>query len=338
MRGRRAALASALAAAAVAVGLPARAQSVPHMLVAVASAPVTALADTATNVVATCGSGTPLVGGGMLAARTDPADPTPPTVSLRGKGSYPSDATGAPAADGSADPAAWSATANFALESEVGDRITSLAMCTTRPLQNRVVVSASVNGPTAATAQARVTVTCPADTILLGGGAYGTPPGSRSLKPVGMYPSDAAGNALPDGALNPTSWSAIGMTGNAGGATHATTAYAICADAPPDLTTRIARLDAPGPVRPATSTTTTVGCGEDSLLGGGVLVDNPGGALQYGVHLKGSYPSDTTGIPAVAGTTDPAAWSAVVSSGGQIALNTTTHVFALCAVEALPPV
>ncbi|MEW6476773.1 MAG: hypothetical protein AB1679_31340 [Actinomycetota bacterium] len=334
MKGRRAAL--ALAAVAVAAGMPARAHSVPHMLVAVSSVPIPALSDPATSVLATCGSGTPLVGGGMLIDRADPTDPTLPTVGLRGKGSYPSDATGVPAGDGTADPAAWSATANFALESQVGNRLTSFALCTTRPLRSRVVVSATVNGPTAAAAQARVTVTCPPNTLLLGGGAYGTPPESRSLKPVGMYPSDAAGNVLADGTANPTSWTAIGMTGNAGGATHATTAYAVCAEAP-EVMTRIARLDGPGPVLPATSTTTTVGCGEDALLGGGVLVDNPRGALQYGVHLKGSYPSDSTGIPAVAGTADPAAWSARVSSGGQIALNTTTHVFALCAVERSVP-
>jgi hypothetical protein len=333
MKGKRAAL--ALVAVAVAVGMPARAQSVPHILVAVARAPITAQPDTATSAVATCGSGTPLVGGGMLAGRADPTDPTLPTVGLRGKGSYPSDATGAPAANGTADPTAWSATANYGQESEGGNQITSLALCTTRPLRNRIVVSASVNGPTAAVSQAQVTVTCPAGTVLLGGGANGTPPGSRSLKPVGMYPSDAAGNMLADGTANPMSWTAVGLTGNAAGSTHVTTAYAICAEAP-GLTTRIARLDAPGPQRPATATTTTVGCGGGgSLLGGGVLVDNPRGPLQFGVHLKGSYPSDPTGSPAVAGTADPAAWSAVVSSGGLIALNTTTHVFALCAVEGL---
>lgn len=336
MKRRRAAL--ALAAVVFTTGMPARAQTpVPRVLVAAASAPIPALADSATSVIATCGSGTPLVGGGILAGRTDPADPTVPTVGLRAKASYPSDVTGIPAADGTADPAAWSATANFAQESQPGNSITSFALCTTRAVENRVVVSGAVNGPTAAATVARVTVTCPPGTIVLGGGASGTPPESRSLKPVGMYPSDAAGNMLEEGAANPTSWTAVGLTGNAAGPAHTTTAFAVCAAAP-GLHTRVARLDAPGPQRPATSTTTTVGCGEDSLLGGGVLVDNPAGPLQFGVHLKGSYPSDAAGIPAVAGTADPVAWSAVVSSGGLIALNTTTHVFALCAVEGVTPV
>jgi hypothetical protein len=315
--------------------LPARAQAVPKLLVAVAGAPMTASPSTATTAVAHCGSGTPLIGGGMLAARADPADPVAPSPALRGKGSYPSDVNGAPVADATADPAAWAATANFGAEFEVGDQITSLALCTTRTFAQRVVVSGSVNAPIPAGAVGKVTVTCPPGTLVVGGGAQATPAASPALKPVGMYPSDAAGNMLPNGAANATSWTAVATTA-AGGFTHTTTAQAVCAAAD-GLATRVARVDAPGPQSARSSTTTTVDCGTDSLIGGGVLTDRSVGVLQQGVHLRGSYPSDLSGVPAVAGTADPAAWSAIVSSGGLASPNTVAHVFALCVVEPVPP-
>jgi hypothetical protein len=333
MKGRRAAL--ALAASALAVALPARAQSVPRLLVAVAHAPMIQSPSTASTAVAQCGSGTPLIGGGMLAAKADPANPVPPSPALRGKGSYPSDVNGLPVADGSVDPAVWSATANFGIESEAGDQITSLALCTTRTFDQRIVVSRSVNAPVPSGAVGRVTVTCPPGTMVVGGGAQATPPGAAALKPVGMYPSDAAGNMLPHGWADATSWTAVATTAM-GGFSHNTTAYAVCAAAV-GLATRVARVDAPGPQAARTSTTTTVDCGTDSLIGGGVLADRSVGSPQQGVHLRGSYPSDLTGVPAVAGTADPAAWSAIVSSGGQASPNTFTHVFALCVVEGAPP-
>ncbi|MGH9011971.1 MAG: hypothetical protein ACRDYF_19305 [Acidimicrobiia bacterium] len=135
---------------------------------------------------------------------------------------------------------------------------------------------------------------------------------------------------------NATSWTAVASTAM-GGFSNNTTAYAVCAAAE-GLATRVARVDAPGPNAARTSTTTTVDCGTDSLIGGGVLADRLVGTLQQGVHLRGSYPSDLSGVPAVAGTVDPAAWSAIVSSGGQSSPNTLAHVFALCVVEPVPPV
>ena len=94
MKGRRAALALAFVAAMAA--LPARAQTVPKMLVVAASVPMIPSPSTATTAVAQCDAGTTLIGGGMLAAKPDPANPMPPSPALRGKGSYPSDVTGVP--------------------------------------------------------------------------------------------------------------------------------------------------------------------------------------------------------------------------------------------------
>ena len=221
------------------------------------------------------------------------------------------------------------------MEREIGDQITSLALCTTRTFDQRIVVSRSVNAPIQSGTVGWVTVSCPPGTIVVGGGAQATPPGSAALKPVGMYPSDAAGNMLPDGATNATSWTAVASTAM-GGFSNTTTAYAVCATAF-DLGTRVARVDAPGPSAARTSTTTTVDCGTDSLIGGGVLADRLVGTLQQGVHLRGSYPSDLLGVPTVAGTADPAAWSVIVSSGGQASPSTLTHVFALCVVESVVP-
>ncbi len=330
MKGRRVALALAFVAAATA--LPAKAQTVPRVLVASASVRMTSSPATATTAIAHCGSGTPLIGGGMLVGRVNPAVPLT-SPALRGKGSYPSDMEGAPVVDATADPVAWSATANFGAEIEVGNHVTSLALCTTRAFDQRVVVSGSVNAPIQ-TGTGQVTVTCPPGTLIVGGGALATPPGAPALKPVGMYPSDAAGNMLLDGSVNATSWTAVAST--VGGLSNTTTAYAVCA-AGEGLATRVARVDAPGPRLARTTTTTTVGCGTDSLIGGGVLADRLVGTVQQGVHLRGSYPSDLSGVPALAGTAHPAAWSAIVSSGGQASPNTQAHVFALCVVEPVPP-
>ena len=74
-------LAVSTVAVALAVGTfmgPAGADTtVPAIDVATASAPVTALAATATNVTVQCPAGESLIDGGMGADNADPADPTP---------------------------------------------------------------------------------------------------------------------------------------------------------------------------------------------------------------------------------------------------------------------
>ena len=315
--------------------MPARAESVPRVVVAGASAPIVAVPSTATNVVATCEAGTTLLSGGVLAARADPQSPTAPGNGLRAKGSYPSDPAGVPALPGTA-PASWSATANFGAAAETGDQVTSLALCSPLTVTNPVVVTQAVSRPIAPNTMASVTVTCPPGMIVLGGGALSTPVGVPGLKPVGMYPSDAAGAMLAAGAANPSSWTAVGLNGGQLGSTNVTTAHAVCAE-PRGLSTWVARLDAPGPQFAGRSTLTTVGCGWDALVGGGVYVDSSRGDLQIGVHLLGSYPGDLAGAPAPAGSADPDAWSAVVATGGLSALGTVAHVFAVCAYQGPPP-
>jgi hypothetical protein len=311
--------------------MPATADPVPSIRVATASVPMTAGSATATTVVAACPSGTRLVGGGMWTGKADPADPAVPINGLRAKGSYPSDSGGAPLTGGAADPGFWSATGNFGGQSETGDQVTSFALCASKKNNHRVIAVASVQGPTTAQTTATATATCPAGTTIVGGGALGTPTDAPSFKPVGSFPSDANGTMLPDGALNPTSWTAIGSTGGNADPAAVTTTFAVCAR-PQGVGTRVTRVDGVGPQTGSTFTTISASCpGSTTLLGGGVNVDTSAGPLQGGVHLRGSYPSDAAGSPVADGAVNPTTWSGIVAAGGQPAPNTTAHAFAICA-------
>jgi hypothetical protein len=236
--------------------------------------------------------------------------------------------------DGALDPQAWSATAGFAQQAQRGNEVTSFALCATTPFDRRVVSVATVAGPTGARAEARATATCPAGTVVLGGGAQVLPDHSLALKPVSMYPSDAAGAMLPDGALNPMSWTVVSLTANEARPDHTTQAYAVCGERA-GLSTRVARTDRPGPSEPATTRRAAAACGPDTLLGGGGGVSAAAGVLQFGLHLLGSYPSSLAGAAPVTDITDPEAWSAIVSSGGLGTPDTTVHAFAICALA--PP-
>ncbi len=210
--------------------VPAAADPVPDIGVATAGAPMTAGSATATTVVANCPAGSRLVEGGIWAGRTDSSDPAVPINGLRAKGGYPADNSGAPLTDGAADPSFWSATGNFGGQSETGDQVTSFALCAGKKYNHRVVAVASVDGPTTAQTAATVTATCPVGTMIAGGGALGTPTDAPSFKPVGSFPSDANGAMLPDGALNPTTWSGIGAAGGQSAPNTTAHAFAVCAD------------------------------------------------------------------------------------------------------------
>lgn len=266
----------------------------------------------------------------MWTGKADPADTTPPINGLRAKGTYPSGTTGTPVSDGTANPHSWSATGNFGGQPEPGDQVTSFALCASKKANHRVVAVASVNGPTVPQTAATATATCPSGTIIVGGGALGTPTDSPSFKPVGSFPSDSSGNMLPDGAPNPTSWTAVGSTGGNADPTLTTTAFAVCAK-PQGVQTRVTRVDAPGPQTGSTQTTVSASCADGKLFGGGVHTDNSAGPLQGGVHLHGSYPSDAAGDPVGDGAVNPTTWSGIVAAGGQPTPNTMAHAFALCA-------
>src|SRR5437867_698523 len=80
---------------------------------------------------------------------------------------------------------------------------------------------------TATNAVAQCPAGCPAGSRRVGRGALGTPPGSPGFKPTGSFPSAAGGNMLPNGAADPTSWTAVGSSGGSG-PSNTTTAFAVC--------------------------------------------------------------------------------------------------------------
>lgn len=288
----------------------------------------------ATNVVAECPAGTKLVGGGIQVGRASPADTTTPTNGLKVNGTYPSDTSATPVANHAIDPGFWTAAGGFATQSEAGDQVTSFAVCASvGPVGSvdRVVEVASVDGPTAAETTASVTATCPAGTTLVGGGALGTPANSPSFKPVGSYPSNDSGTMLTDGAPNPRSWTVVGSAGGTANPANVTTAFAVCSKSLlPILQTTVVRVDAPGHTAASTFTTVPATCTGTRLLSGGVNVDNPTGELQSGVHVRGSYPSDTTGNPVSNGAVDLITWTGLVQVGGTPASGTVIHTFAVC--------
>ena len=304
--------------------------------VATASQPMGNTAGSATSATTQCPSGTTLVGGGIEVGRA--ADTNTPGNGLKVNGTMPSDAGGNPVASGATDPASWTAVGGFGGQSEAGDQVTSLAMCSTGGPAHTVVETASVSGvATQGNPPLIATANCPSGTSLVGGGALGTPPSEASFKPIASYPSGSTGVASANGDQNPTSWSAYGSAGAPNPATQVTTAFAVCStDA--TVQTQVARADSAGPQAASTFTTSAVACASGTLLDGGVSADLNGATPQQGVHLRGSYPSDASGSPLGNGSLNPGSWGAVVQAGGQSTPGTNVHVFALCGAGPQPVV
>jgi hypothetical protein len=90
-------------------------------------------------------------------------------------------------------------------------------MASLPPGNGPAVVQAIATGPVAPIAFATATVSCPAGTMLIGGGIRasikgdGTPSPSQHL--VGAFPSTSDGTAATASAGSPSSWTAIGATG-----------------------------------------------------------------------------------------------------------------------------
>ncbi|MEX5635605.1 Ig-like domain-containing protein [Parafrankia sp. FMc2] len=325
------------AAAAPTPGEPAAAQPPrPTIRVATTSLPVPAVSSAFATAVTSCPAGSVLVSGGLWGSKIDATDPVPPINGLRAKGDFPSDASGAMSANGAQNPQYWAAVGNFGGQAEQGDKITSFAVCAEgTQLDHRVVSVASVPNPTTfQMGNAQVTTACPDGTVVVGGGAHTLPPEAPSLKAVGSFPSDAQGNPLPDGAVNPRYWTAMGVAGGRNEATAQTFAYAVCAE-PGDMEVTVARTDGLGPQEGSNYAIRTATCPTDlTLLGGGQHLQTGviAGRVGGGVHLRGSYPSDTVGDPVVNGSTNPSSWSAILAAGGSGGTgDQPASAFALCA-------
>jgi hypothetical protein len=229
---------------------------------------------------------------------------------------------------------------------------TPYAVCFTSNLINHTqVVMNKVISPTSS--PVLTMATCPANTVLLGGGARSTPASVGSLKPIASYPTfnnathDFGQKAAADGETNPDSWAAVGSNGGGGAISNTTYAYAICSGNNINIngvTVKVRHTDVGGPTSATTGQTATVSCAaqDGKLVSGGAAISGgdvttadfarPG---SQGDHLNGSYPSDAAGSPVGNGSTTAASWTAATHTGGGDSPNTSSDVWALCANDGV---
>ncbi|HYT39052.1 MAG TPA: hypothetical protein VEN99_06055, partial [Acidimicrobiia bacterium] len=187
---------------------------------------------------ATCPAGTSLTGGGAETIPGNLGDPSGQPSPLHLNGSYPSDASGVQVGSGP-DAGSWSAAAEEGADVGAGTSTTAFAICGTTSLALQVA-AVTVAGPFGSGGMVTPTASCPAGTVVFGGGAFTQPP-SNSVQPSplhlgGTFPSDAAGNPLPGGSANPATWAGsareAGDVGNPPGTGTKTASFALCAQAP----------------------------------------------------------------------------------------------------------
>lgn len=288
---------------------------------AVADAPMVAASLSETPVTVDCPVGSRLLSGGIRLWKTAGGTPN---NGLKVNGTLPSDSAGSASVDGSSNPTSWTAVGGFGGQNESGDQVRAFALCATTAVTGVTVEAATVADSTS------VTATCPAGKRLVGGGARTTPAGNGSLKPIGSFPSDSAGNQSADGATNPDSWTAVGNRAPGDISAVTTTAFALCATG---LVGAVTVERAEVQVNPWSSSTPvqqSASCPVDTVLvAGGARIDNGGSNPQHGLHLTGTFPSDATGTPADSGPA-PTSWTAAAQSGGQAAQG-YVRAFALCA-------
>lgn len=252
------------------------------------------------------------------------------------------------------DVAHWLAIGGTGGATDAAFSTTPFAVCFTSNLINHTqVVMNKVAGPTTSSTVGLVVASCPANTVLLGGGARTTPASIGSLKPIASFPTfnNAAHNygqkAAADGETNPDSWTAVGWNGGGGNSNNTTYAYAICSGNDINVsgvTVKVRYSEVSGPTSATTGQTVTVGCGaEDGKLvsggaaisGGSVTTTNFTGPGSQGDHLNGSYPSNSSGNPVSNGTTTAAYWTTFTHTGGASSPNTYSDVWALCANDGV---
>jgi hypothetical protein len=178
--------------------------------------------DTIAVATATCPAGDRLLSGG---ARTSPGT----AGSLKIIGSFPSNSSGTPVTSGT-NPASWTAVGLNG--GGVGTNTTyAFAVCSTDATNPTInVENHEVAGPTLASSGAAATVSCPANTVLVGGGAFISnsfgKPASQGDHLTGDFPSDSSGNPVTSGSAG--SWTAESHTGGMSSSGTTTDVWALC--------------------------------------------------------------------------------------------------------------
>jgi hypothetical protein len=243
-------------------------------------------------------------------------------------------------------PSAWRAVASVAA---VGLLAGALSACSTPPLHPngstslpaegqspaRVVAAVTLRGPAAPAATVAAPALCAAGATLSGGGVSttliggGRPP--SSLHADGTLPAGADAKPLTGSGARAAGWIGLGATGGQLVLGGVTTSYAICLGGSPLGTPTIVVATLPGPAVATTTVRPTAVCpAGDRVIGGGGLASVTKGSASPSLHLIGSFPSDAAGVAAVAGSTDPTAWSAVADAGGRTGSGVETTAFAIC--------
>ncbi|WP_018504815.1 Ig-like domain-containing protein [Parafrankia discariae] len=332
-------LALALAAAAPAVVAPAAAAAAepqePVIRVTAADVPVPVTPSGSATAVTWCPTGSVLLGGGVRASGINVTDPVPPINGLRAKGTFPSHADGTQINDQTGEiPEYWAGVGDFFGQPEDGARVSSFAVCVSgATLLGQLAVRAQLAiGPREA-GIVQTTAACPGGTVAVSGGGLALSGSVAGLKTVSSFPSDAAGNPLPDGATDPRYWTAVVVGSGPAPANTRTMASVMCAK-PADIDIRVVRKDGLGPQVSNGQVISTASCPADlALLGGGEhLQRGAGGAYAADAYVRGSYPSDPAGVPAGNGSTNPSSWSSLIAAGGSGGTgDQVTSTFALCA-------
>ncbi|MFJ7269973.1 hypothetical protein ACIQV3_25625 [Streptomyces sp. NPDC099050] len=243
----------------------------------------------------------------------------------------------------------WMAFGGSGSHSSAAFSTTPYAICLQSNLiRHTQVVMNKAPGPSTALTHRLVTATCPAGTVLIGGGARTTPASVGSLKPIASFPTfnDAEHHfgsiAAGDGESDPNSWTAVGGIGGGRGQDNMTYAYAICSADDINLkhvSTTVRFTEVSGPNTASTGQTATAGCSREdgqlvsggaAISGGNVTTTDFSKATSGGPHLNGSFPSTSGGSPVGDGSSNPSHWTAATRSGGSPSPGSYSDVWALC--------
>jgi hypothetical protein len=180
---------------------------------------------TTASVTATCPAGTEVVGGGALGT---PASST----SFKPVGSFPSDASGNMVPNGTHNPQSWTAVGSAGGMANPANVTTAFAVCSAPALLPTTVVRMDAPGPQLANTFLTVPATCSLGSKVLSGGVNvdnSSGPLQEGVHLRGSYPSDAAGNPVSNGAVNPTTWTGIVQAGGQNTPNTVAHVFAVCA-------------------------------------------------------------------------------------------------------------